>query len=202
MRKTFIALGMLAAWGCGNDDTAGSDLVTFTAALSLDNIDGTLHAYDATNVPHPFYADFCDSQPAPVRYPDAGGSATATYDPSTETLSFVIEYAGLSGMAIMTHFHRGGAGTAGPIVQTVCGHPPPGSDALGHSAAPTSGATCPETLEGRLTGEYKLAGNPDLSPPLTKEAEIAHLLSGELYLNVHTCLNETGEIRGNLTRVR
>jgi hypothetical protein len=198
MRKAILAAAtVIATVGCGNDDN-GPRLVTFTATLSSDNIDGTLLPYDATDVPHPFYSDFCKTQPAPVPYPDAGGIAVGSYDPSTKTLSFALEYEGLSGVPIMAHFHHGAAAVAGPIVQTVCGQPPPGSEALGHSAHPTSGADCPASRDGNVTGEYTLAGNADLTPPMTTDEEIALLESGDLYLNVHTCLNEPGEIRGNL----
>lgn len=101
----------------------------------------------------------------------------------------------------MAHFRKGSIGKAGPIVQSICGHPPPGSKALGHSSPPVGPATCPETTSGTLKGSYTLAGNPDVTPPLSTAEEQQLLLGGALYVNIHTCLNEVGEIRGQVIPV-
>ncbi len=109
--------------------------------------------------------------------PTARGAAVLLFDPQTNTLYFSLAYAGLSGAAVAAHFHNGGVGTAGPVVQTVCG-PQPQNPLLG---------ACPAQNSGFLTGTWTVPA--DL---------VQALLTGGLYLNVHTQLNPAGEIRGQI----
>ncbi len=149
----------------------------------------------------PFYKAFCKNVKS-HDYKNAEGLAILQFYPKTNTVKFALTYQGLSGPAIMSHFHLGDMKKAGPIVQTICGHPPPGSKALGFSSAATSGKQCPMGTAGFLTGTYKLEGNPKLTPALSADQERKDLLSGKLYFNVHTCLNEAGEIRGQVLPYR
>jgi len=112
--------------------------------------------------------------------PTARGAAVLLFDPATNTLNFSLAYAGLSGAAVAAHFHRGAAGVAGPVVQTICG-PPNQNPLLGG---------CPATPSGFLTGTWNVPAD------LTQA-----LLTGELYINVHTQLNPPGELRGQVVAV-
>lgn len=113
----------------------------------------------------------------------ATGLAIAILDRSNNELTYSITYKGLSGRPMMAHFHRGDKGESGPPVRTIFGKPE------------TEGApsTAPEGnsafVSGSWTGEGKQA--------LTDELEEA-ILSGNIYVNVHTELNQGGEIRGQL----
>lgn len=113
--------------------------------------------------------------PAMATPPTARGAAVLLFDPATNTLNFMLAYAGLSGAAVAAHFHNGAFGVAGPVVQTICGP---------QNQNPLLGA-CPAS--GFLTGTWTVPAN--LAPAL---------LSGGLYMNVHTQLNPAGEIRGQI----
>ena len=176
--------------------------VNLISPISLDQVTHKLFQPGDAEVPHPFYQAQCAKQPPPEKYPSASGNGAYTYDPATKTLEFKITYSGLSGPPIMAHFHKGAIGTGGPIVQTICGHPPPGSKALGFSAPAVGPAMCPGTSSGTLTGSYTLGGNDELDPPLSAADEVQLLLGGVLYVNIHTCLNEAGEIRGQVVPMK
>lgn len=112
--------------------------------------------------------------------PAAGiGSAAMLFDPADNTLSVAVAYSGLSGPATLAHFHGAPAGATGGVVQTLCGAPPPALLAAGD--CPSAGNS------GFLQGTWAV---PD--------DQVAALLSGQLYINIHTGLNGAGEIRGQV----
>lgn len=151
--------------------------------------------------PHPFYtAAECSKLGAPGTFASAQGAAKYTYEAATKELRFEITYSGLSGSPIMVHFRKGKDDDAGPIVQTICGRPPPGDVALGFSAPPLVSAECPAGDAGTLKGVYKVAGNDKITPPLTAEEEAKLLGDRGMYVIIATCLNQRGEIRGQINR--
>ena len=82
---------------------------------------------------------------------------------------FFVTVEGLSGPITASHIHRGAQGTNGPVVrELIFDH---------HSAR----------------GLWTASDAQPLTPAL-----ISDLLNGDLYVNVHTALNPTGEIRGQL----
>lgn len=133
-----------------------------------------------------------------VAYNNAKGIATLWYDPKQRVLMFAFSYSGLSGSPIMMHFHLGAPGKGRPIVQTICGNPPPNNPKLGYSTSGLVSRTCPLGTSGFLTGRYKLKGNMSFKPTLDMTQEVNALMKGNLYINIHTCLNELGELRGQL----
>ena len=214
----FIAL-LLSAVACSKSDkkVAGESETTSpktkpaTAApkdAGPQRLHGTLTFQQVTslrdeagdqNVPHPFYTPAeCKKLGKPGTYENAKGNGVYTYNPSTKELSFEITYSGLSGTPIMVHFRKGSDGDSGPIVQTICGRPPPGDKALGFSAAPLVSAACPAGIAGTLKGTYEVAGNDKTDPPLTADAEGKLFLAGDMYLLISTCLNQRGELRGQI----
>lgn len=106
--------------------------------------------------------------------PSAGGQGSFTYNKSTRELSFHIQYADLSGIPTMAHFHLGAQGQNGPVLQTICGEP-----------EPTLLGACPAHVAASV---WKVS----------KKDEVA-LLAGNVFVNFHTALNPKGEIRGQLT---
>ncbi len=151
------------------------------------------------NIPHPFYTVAeCKKLGRPGTFESAKGNGLYTYNPSTKELTFEITYSGLSGTPVMVHFRHGGDGDSGPIVQTICGRPPPGDKALGFSAPPLVSAACPTGIAGTLKGTYTVAGNAKIIPPLTADAEGKLFLAGDMYLLITTCLNQRGELRGQI----
>ncbi|MDF1760446.1 MAG: CHRD domain-containing protein [Coxiellaceae bacterium] len=193
MKKvSIIALSM----ACTGFAYAGSEApILMTAKLSLTQVSHKLFKPSASNVPHPFYKAKC-AKSTPKKYASANGQAVVWYNPKTNVMKYAITYQGLSGSPIMAHFHIGQAGKGGPIVQTICGMPPKGSKALGFSAPAINGHVCPQGASGFFTGTYKLHGNAE--DKLTAAQEKQALLNGKLYINIHTCLNELGELRGQI----
>lgn len=99
------------------------------------------------------------------------GTGSATFKLEGNTLSFDIQYAGLSGPATLAHIH----GPAGPDVSTgvMVDLKPYNGGAFG--------------VNGSLAGSVVLT-----------DAQKAAVLSGKTYVNVHTDANKPGEIRGQI----
>lgn len=187
---TFTVAGVAGGVGANKS-------VLFTAVLSTKAVTHNLFEPGDQKAPHPFYKTRCMNAKS-TDYSNATGFGTFWYNPDTSTLLFAFTYTGISGSPIMMHFHLGDKGVGGPIVQTICGYPPPSMKALGYSSKAVSALTCPVGTTGIMWGSYKLAGNNRLTPPLTLAAEKKALMDGKLYVNIHTCLNEAGELRGQI----
>ncbi len=194
-----LCFASFALTGYSASSNDSQEPILFQAKFSSDNVMHQLFKPNSPDVPHPFYANLCKANPAPVDYSKAIGEAIFSFDPKTHTLKYAIAYDGLSGNPIMAHFHFASSKEEGPIVQTICGQPPKNSDALGFSAKQLDGQSCPQSTAGFITGSYTLKGNPKLK--MTEQQEIQALMDGKLYINFHTCLNELGEIRGQLMKM-
>jgi hypothetical protein len=122
-------------------------------------------------IPFTAYLAGAFERPNPV---DTQGTGTATFKLQGNTLSFDIQYSGLSGPAILAHIHgaAGVDGAAGVMVDLA----PFNGGAFGTS--------------GTLSGTVVLTA-----------AQKAALLSGKTYVNVHTEANRPGEIRGQILPV-
>ncbi|MCW5588472.1 MAG: CHRD domain-containing protein [Legionellales bacterium] len=99
-----------------------------------------------------------------------------SFDTQSHDLTFKIVYSNLSGAATMAHFHQGAIKTNGPVLQTICGQP-----------APALLGNCATTTSGVLQGTWHVPDN-----------DIAILLNGDMFVNLHTTLNAKGEIRAQL----
>jgi Cu/Zn superoxide dismutase len=86
-------------------------------------------------------------------------------------LAYSITVSGLSGAITGAHFHRGALGATGPVIRDITG------DFVGNTARGV----------WRTTGAGALA-----------DSDVVRLLTGGLYLNVHTATNPGGEIRGQI----
>ena len=116
-----------------------------------------------------FHADMKGSSEVPPTGSAGTGSADATLDTTAKTLDYTVTWSGLTGPAIMAHFH-------GPAA--------PGKNAgvlvpLGMNMA--EGLTPPLTKTVTLT-----------------DPQIQSLEAGQWYVNVHTPAHKGGEIRGQL----
>lgn len=196
---TLLGAGFLAAAGAANASDTDNKPVLFQATFSTTTVVHSLFQPGATDVAHPFYTKQCAASPASTDFSKAGGTGVFSFDPKTHTLKYAITFMGLSGVPLMAHFHLGAAGQEGPIVQTLCGQPPANSVALGSSAKALDGSVCPKENYGFISGSYKLNGNKALK--MTEAQEVQALMDDKLYINFHTCLNEAGEIRGQVVKV-
>jgi CHRD domain len=118
--------------------------------------------------PLSFQVALTGAQQVPPVQTTATGSADLTYDPTTRMLTWSVTSNGLSGPAMMAHFH-------GPARE-------------GKNAPPViwlseKGAPVPNPIKGSAT--------------LTPE-QAQQFTAGEWYVNVHTQANPGGEIRGQV----
>lgn len=100
-----------------------------------------------------------------------GGSGTAVVTFDGTNVSYRLTVTGLTEPLTAAHFHNGAAGATGGVVRGIS------DDFTGNTAV----------------GTWK----PEDSSPLTAEL-IQELLAGNLYLNVHSSANPSGELRGQL----
>jgi hypothetical protein len=117
-----------------------------------------------------FTADMKPSSEVPPNTTTGTGSATVTLDSATNKLTWNVTFSGLSGPATAAHIH-------GPA--------PVGKNAGVLYWLSTKGKPATSPLSGSAT--------------LTA-AQVTDLMSGLLYVNVHTAANPGGEIRGQLMK--
>lgn len=105
----------------------------------------------------------------------ASGTATLTIDEDAGTITVEIAADGLTTRVTAAHLHMGVAGVAGDVVCTL----------LSEATEPTDGAI---TIEGTCPGE----GEADF--------DTLHdaINTDQIYVNVHTDLCPSGEIRGDV----
>lgn len=102
---------------------------------------------------------------------EARGTGTLSYDALTDTLTWNVEYSGLTGPAAAAHVHGPADFGEGAGVLVDIGGGGLDSPITGSSMAPTSGAV------------------------------LAAILAGRTYFNVHTGENDAGEIRGQIQAI-
>ena len=102
----------------------------------------------------------------------ASGFGTATYDSVAGTIALSVSFTGLLAPATASHIHDGAAGVNGPVIVSFVPY-------------------TPATTSGTITGT-------GLAFPL---ANVADLLAGDTYFNIHTSVFPGGEIRGQLMLV-
>jgi len=117
-----------------------------------------------------FTAKLDGAQEVPPVTTTATGTGTFTLNSTGTELAYHITFAGLSGSLAASHFHNGPAGVAAGVVRAIT--------FTGNTAA----------------GVWK---STDATQPLT-DALVKELLSGRLYVNLHTAANPAGEIRGQV----
>jgi hypothetical protein len=111
------------------------------------------------------------SNEVPAVTTSGSGTFTGTYTPSTNSLSYSVTYAGLTGAPTGAHLHYGDAKhtTASPTV-------------------PFPPASLPTTTSGTFSGTVTL-----------NAMQADSLKAGRIYANIHTTANSGGELRANLT---
>ena len=181
-------------------------IVEMRANLSPSQTRAALN-YEPTSGPlESFFPNCAPSDQTASDLRSTSGELRANLDTEDKVVHFSLTYRGLSGSPIMAHFHNGAPGAGGPVLQTVCGSPPPTS-AIGVSATAIMGKTCPSGESGVMAGTWKLvdhqcpSGSEKSCTSRTVDEQIQQLACGNIYFNVHTCLNQPGEIAGQLIPV-
>jgi hypothetical protein len=117
------------------------------------------------------FADINSAQAVPGNTSEGVGSAAMLFDDVTLEIEWAILFRGLTGPATLAHFHRAPVGVPGPVVLDI---------------GAVSGLGEPDG-SGLLTGSGLVAAE-----------EVANLLRGDWYINIHTEANPAGEIRGQV----
>lgn len=116
-------------------------------------------------------------QEVPPIETEAAGSGTAALSADRSSLSFQFTAAGLSGPLMVAHFHVAPAGESGAPVFTIA---PSFIEQDGDSVS--------------IMGTWVFAAAGSLSP----DEAVSALLEDNVYVNLHTAANPSGEIRGQL----
>jgi hypothetical protein len=104
-----------------------------------------------------FHGDMSPKSEIPPKSTDGKGSVDATLDTSTKTLSYTVDYSGLSGPATMAHLH-GPADTTQNAPVMVAMQPPLTSPIKG--TATLTDEQMSALMAGRLYANVHTAANP------------------------------------------
>ena len=110
------------------------------------------------------------AQEVPPNNSTASGSADVSYNKETKTLSYTVNYSGLSGDATMAHIH-------GPAAK---------------------GANSGVVHDLTSVLKKSASGNFSDSVKIGEKIKEDSLLAGSYYFNIHTKKNPGGEIRGQI----
>jgi hypothetical protein len=110
------------------------------------------------------------AQEVPPNNSTASGSADVSYNKETKTLSYTVNYSGLSGDATMAHIH-------GPAAKGA-------NSGVVHDLTPV--------LKKSASGNF--ADSVKIGEKIKEDS----LLAGSYYFNIHTKQNPGGEIRGQI----
>jgi len=115
--------------------------------------------------------------PAVTTAPNAKGTITGTYTPSTKVLNYTITFSGLTDKPSGAHLHYGDAKHKGSVW-------------LPFTNLPTA-------TSGTITGSATLTTLTSATAP-TVTSQSDSLLLGHVYANIHTNNNPGGEIRATV----
>jgi len=158
--------------GAALTSTGGTPVTTnLTAEYATNSQSLVFTAASGALTPTNFTANLNGSQevPTPTTSTTGTGTGTLVLNTSNNTItSCSVTFSNLTGPAIASHIHLAPPGTPGPVIVP-----------LTIGAGGTSPATCPANA------------------PLSAD-QVTALLQGNLYFNVHTTANPSGEIRGQI----
>lgn len=129
-------------------------------------------------------ANLSGAQEVPPVSTSASGLATLVINLSTNTWTLDIQFGTLTAPLSVAHIHRAPAGTNGPVIL--------GLDGIALSGGrPSWGLLTPGITSFN-------SGGPQAAPFAFPSAEVANLLAGNTYINVHSQAFPGGELRGQL----
>jgi hypothetical protein len=164
VRALMFAAAVVGLVACEEDE--GPDTVTYSATLS-----GTNERPNAVTT-------------------SATGTFTGTFDPSTNVMTYTLQWQNLSSTSNNAHIH-------GPINANS------GTAALGVLVdfdAPNSGRTITHGTTGSATGTINFATITTNDANVNADSLKKLFDNGKVYVNVHSTTNPGGEILGNITR--
>ena len=164
LRTAFAAFAMfsISCNDAGNDnESAGTDTAMSTADTA---------PAPAQSAPMTKTLQLTSAQEVPANDSKGTGTADVTYNKDTKTLSYKVDYSGLTGDATMAHIH-------GPAPK-------------GQNAGPAHDLT--PVLKKSASGSFTD------SVMIGEKIKEDSLLSGFYYINIHTKKNPGGEIRAQI----
>jgi hypothetical protein len=120
------------------------------------------------------------------------GQVRLQIDDRSDEISYRVSYTGLEGDVLQAHIHFGAPATSGGVSVFLCtnlGNGPEGTQACPASPATITGTITPDDVGGPA-GQGIAAGEFD--------ELVEAMRAGITYVNVHTGLYPSGEIRGQL----
>lgn len=128
--------------------------------------------------------------PAPISTPGRG-LFRARVDPQAQRVSYILSYANLVGTVTQAHIHFGGVAQSGGVIAFLCSNVggPVGTQPCPADPATISGVIRPINIVGPVA--------QGIAPGEFNEF-VAALRAGRTYVNIHTTLYPTGEIRAQL----
>jgi len=132
-------------------------------------------------------------QEVPAISSPGSGQFRAKIDQDAGTIYYELEYDNLQGNILQSHIHFGQHGVTGGVSLFLCSN-------LGNGPAGTP--TCPGTTSGNVNGMLMASSvvGPAGQQIAAGEFEeiVAAIRTGVTYVNVHTSLVPSGEIRGQI----
>lgn len=140
-------------------------------------------------------ADLIGFEEVPAVSTGGSGSFSADIDERAQTIRFELSYEGLEGAPQQAHIHLGQRAVAGGIAVFLCSNlanPPPGTQGCPTPSGTVSGTIQPNDV-------LAIAGPPAQGLAAGEFDELIRAMrEGVTYVNVHTTLVPTGEIRGQI----
>lgn len=134
-----------------------------------------------------YTAQLDGSSEVPAVTTDASGAASASYDATAGELDVTVTAFGIEGVTT-AHLHNAPAGENGPVVATLL------ADVEGGLALSVDGGVARTTI---TDDDVVAAGDVDG----TVADLVTEIDAGNVYVNVHTAANPSGELRGQLATV-
>jgi len=116
----------------------------------------------------------------PVGVPVPSGSGTVLLDTVANTIDWSIDYQDLTGQIVAPGAHFHGAAMVGQVAGIQI-------DIAGNAAGTGTGVPLPQPASGNLSGSASIT-----------DIQEADIIAGLWYVNIHTGLNQAGEIRGQV----
>ena len=133
-----------------------------------------------------FKADLKGFKQVPPNQTAGTGTVTATFDPTSKQLSWKGNYSGLTGPATAAHIH--GPAIVGKNARLVFW--------ISENVGQCSQGEC-RSKSGNNTAPI---ASPFLGSAMLTDAQVADLMAGMYYVNIHTDAYPAGELRGQLLK--
>jgi hypothetical protein len=168
--------------------------VRIAAVVGVVSVLGAGAAATASGNQKKFSEQLSGFEEAPVTLSTPGvGTFKATISRTAPEISYTLTFSGLESNAIMAHIHFGGPWEAGPVIVWLCG--PVGTAPAGTQTCPAAGGTITGTIAAAdVTGGAAARG----LDAMDFDGLVQALRGGGTYVNVHSVVRGSGEIRAQI----